>query len=202
MLDLPSGTVSVGRAFKEQGWEVLSLDLNSAARADVQRDVLDCDYRQFPPGHFQVITAGVPCSEFSRALTTRPRDLAKGDALMQKTFKIICCFELAEWFRENPWDGLRGIPLVGAGYCQLSDWGGRKPTRVWGSAAVDELETRTCDGRTCPYLDPRFPVLRRFPRRHHCGLPGGIHVPVLPAKKGRWSRKLGCCLVDWGREWH
>ena len=84
MLDLPPGSGSVGRAFKEQGWEVLSLYLNSAARADVQRHVLGCDYRQFPHGHFQVITAVVPCSEFSRALTNRPRNLAKGDALMQK----------------------------------------------------------------------------------------------------------------------
>ena len=61
MLELFSGTGSVGNVFRERGWDVTSLDRDM--QADIKADILDWDYRQFPPGHFYFIWASPPCTE-------------------------------------------------------------------------------------------------------------------------------------------
>jgi hypothetical protein len=174
MLDLFSVTGSVGEAFREQGWEVISLDSNPACKADFTQDILEWDYKQFPRGHFQVITAGIPCTEFSRALTTRPRDLQKGDELALKTLEIIDYFQPQFWYIENPRHGLlstrpymTGIPFIDVDYCQFSDWGYQKPTRIWGSVNAGWHKDIKCNGRTCPNLDWQAWVVGTNPRRHH-----------------------------------
>jgi hypothetical protein len=204
MLDLFSGTGSVGEVFKEQGWEVISLDSNPACKADFTQDILEWDYKQFPRGHFQVIAAGIPCTEFSRALTTRPRDLQKGDELALKTLEIIDYFHPQFWYIENPRHGLlstrpymTGIPFIDVDYCQFSDWGYQKPTRIWGSVNAGWHKDIKCDGRTCPNLDLQAWVVGTNPRRHHRELLGGNHLSVSPAKKGRWPCKLVAFLMGW-----
>ena len=42
LLELFSGTGSVGNVFKDHGWEVVSLDRDMAA--DIQTDIMDWDY--------------------------------------------------------------------------------------------------------------------------------------------------------------
>ena len=68
-----------------RGWEVTSLDNDPKAGADICCDICAWDYRAFEPGHFEYVHASPPCTEYSRALTTRPRDLAAGDALVDRT---------------------------------------------------------------------------------------------------------------------
>ena len=87
------------------------------------------DYKKFPPGHFDVIVAGVPCTEFPQALTTRPRDLKLGDGFVQRTLQIIRYFEPRLWFVEKPSTGrlrtreyMKGIPFIDVYYCQFPDW--------------------------------------------------------------------------------
>ena len=41
-----------------------------------------CDIALFPPGHFDMVWASPVCTEYSRALTMRPRRLEEGDALV------------------------------------------------------------------------------------------------------------------------
>ena len=41
------------------------------------------------PGEFDVIFAAVPCTEYSMALTTRPRDLPLADAVVRRTLEVI-----------------------------------------------------------------------------------------------------------------
>ena len=77
-----------------------------------------------PPGYFHTIAAGIPCTELYQALTTRPRDMEKPDALAQKTLEIIRYFQPQRWFMENPWNGwlptreyMKGLPYVDVDYC-------------------------------------------------------------------------------------
>ena len=77
LLELFSGTGSVGRGFRDKGWEVLSLDVDPRSRADVLSNIMEWDYKQFAPGHFDCVWASPPCTEYSVARTTAklPRNL-------------------------------------------------------------------------------------------------------------------------------
>ena len=70
LLELFSGTGSVGRVFQARGWDVLSLDADPNAGADITSDILAWDFRSFPPDHFHCIWASPPCTEYSIARTT------------------------------------------------------------------------------------------------------------------------------------
>ena len=85
LLELFSGTGSIGRAFEALGWEVTSLDREPTIKCDI----LDWDHTAFPPGHFQVVWASPVCCEFSKALTRRPRRLEEGDRLVLRTLELI-----------------------------------------------------------------------------------------------------------------
>ena len=73
LLELFCGTKSVGRAFAAAGWEVVSLDIVSKFEPTILCDIRSWDYTTFPPGHFDMVWASPVCTEYSRALTTRPR---------------------------------------------------------------------------------------------------------------------------------
>ena len=63
LLELFSGTRSVGKVAEALGYEVVSLDLKDA---DINCDILKWDYTVFEPRHFDVIWASPPCDTFSR----------------------------------------------------------------------------------------------------------------------------------------
>ena len=72
-LNLFCGTGSVGAQLKVHGFSVVSLDCQPSAKADITTDVLVWDYkRDYKPGDFALIAAGVPCTEYSLAKTTGP----------------------------------------------------------------------------------------------------------------------------------
>ena len=52
VLELFSGTGSVGKIAKELGWEVVSLDLKNA---DIETNILDWDYKIYQPEEFDII---------------------------------------------------------------------------------------------------------------------------------------------------
>jgi site-specific DNA-cytosine methylase len=69
LLELFSGTGSVGTVFKEYGWEVVSLDRDMPA--DISCDIMDWDYKEaYDPHEFDIIWASPPCTEYGRAKTT------------------------------------------------------------------------------------------------------------------------------------
>ena len=104
----------------------------------------------------------MPCTEFSRALTTRPRNLDLAARVAQKALEIIRYFQPAHWWIEIPRYGLlpsrpymQGLPFADVDYSQYRDWGYQKPTRIWGDAeTIQRLKPRLCDGKTCRNLDP------------------------------------------------
>ena len=67
-LHLFCGTGSVGSQLKVHGFSVVSLDCQPSANADITTDVLVWDYKKdYKPGDFALIAAGVPCTEYSVA---------------------------------------------------------------------------------------------------------------------------------------
>ena len=67
LLDMFSGTHSVGKVARDLGYEVISLDL---ADATICCDVLEWDFTVYPVGYFDVVWASCPCETFSSTCAT------------------------------------------------------------------------------------------------------------------------------------
>ena len=104
LLELFSGTGSVGKVARFYGFEVVSLDRDMDA--NIKTDIMDWNYREFPPKHFDVIWMSPPCTEYSRALTTRPRKIDEANIIVQRALDILEHFEPKYWMIENPQSGL------------------------------------------------------------------------------------------------
>ena len=105
MLSLFDGTGSITIPFKNAGWEISSLDLESRFGATIVEDILQWDYSEEPTP--DVIFSGVPCEQYSQARTTGgPRNYALADALSRKQWEMIKHFleknPLMLYFIENP----------------------------------------------------------------------------------------------------
>jgi hypothetical protein len=152
VLELFSGTGSVGKVCKELGYEVISLDLKNA---DINCNILDWDYTIYPPNYFNIIWASPPCDTFSnlrkswigRKLKAHngvvcSMELLQNDIndiglpILRRTEEIINYFKPNLWFIENPKTGqmkdyLKHLPYYDVDYCKYSEWGYKKSTRIW-----------------------------------------------------------------------
>ena len=152
-LDLFCGTGAVGRRLTQLGYRVVTLDINPRTKPTVLCDILEWKFdRQFPRGYFDVIAASVPCTQYSQARTTRERDFGHADAVVKKVLKIVHYFNPRVWWIENPRTGhlkdrpfMKDIPYCDVDYCQFSDWGYKKPTRIWGNEKIAQLPSKLCD---------------------------------------------------------
>ena len=127
LLELFSGTGSIGKVFREAGWTVTSVDLDSNFTPDICCDVSDLtrDMITTTPG---VIWASPPCTHYSRARTkaNTPRDLEGSDRLVNKVLEIIGWYNCL-YFIENPLGMMRHRPMMQdkprqtIDYCQYAD---------------------------------------------------------------------------------
>lgn len=150
-------------------------------------DVTQWDYEQaYPPGHFDVVWASPPCTQYSMARTTGPpRDFVGADRIVQRCLDIIRYFKPRVWIIENPaWGYLRNrevmtsqnLPNEVASYCQYG-MEYRKDTRFWSNLFSDDETAR--NGL------PKLVVKRCNPATCHAVTEGKQHRYHLSASTGR-----------------
>lgn len=154
LLELFSGTGSVSRVFKrhfKDDLEVVSLDIHPKYNPTVSTDILKWNYNKYPPGHFDVIWASPPCTEYSIAKQVGERDLDTADKIVKRTFRIIEYLQPTWWFVENPGGGglLSKRPFMQKyteylNKCTYCHYGSkfRKPTNIWTN--LPGLKLRYC----------------------------------------------------------
>ena len=188
-LDLFCGrTHSVGNRLKQLGYHVVSLDIEPKANPDICINILHWDYwNHYKSRKFEVVTASVPCQEYSQAKTTGIRDIQYSDRLVRCVRKLIEYFQPKFWWIENPRSGLlkerevlEKVPYIDIDYCQFCRWGYKKPTRFWACKAIAALPSVTCDPATCPNTFEDDSGVRK----HRYSL-GGNHLKFNEADKGR-----------------
>lgn len=151
VLELFSGSGSVGKICKELNYDVISLDLKNA---DINCNILDWDYKIYPIGYFDIIWASPPCDTFSilrncwigrklkchNGLICSAELLQKdideiGLPILRKTQEIIEYFKPDLWFIENPQTGKMkeylDYSFYDVDYCKYSDFKYKKRTRIW-----------------------------------------------------------------------
>ena len=134
LLELFSGTGSVGKVAKELGYDVVSLDLKDA---NINTDILNWNYKVFKQNEFNIIWASPPCVEYSIAKTTGVRKIDYANSIVKKTIEIINYFNPSVWFIENPQAGLlkhqefmKDFDYFDLDYCKYG-FPYRKRTRIW-----------------------------------------------------------------------
>ena len=145
-LELFSGTKSVGKVCDLVGIETVSVDL--LLPADHQCDIMDFDYKQYPPNHFDIIWASPPCTEYSKAKSRGVRDIEGANKIVKRTLEIINYFDCKYWYLENPQTGklkeqefMKSLPYVDCDYCMYGK-PYRKRTRIWTNK---EIKLKLCD---------------------------------------------------------
>ena len=168
VLELFSGTRSVGKVCDQLGWGSVSVDM--ILPADHQVDIMDFDYKQYPKDHFDIVWASPPCTNYSKlqdgwlgrmrkgeiyTKEIQEKEMKEDDKLVLRTLEIIKYFNCEYWFIENPATSkMKDRPFMKelnnyiVDYCMYSDWGYRKRTRIWTNRK--DFKSLTCDGKgTC-----------------------------------------------------
>lgn len=135
LLELFSGTHSIGKVAENLGYEVYSLDRDLGADCKLgsdyksknhfKKDIMEWDYKQYPEGYFKVITASPVCLWWSvlraswigrKSKSIHPtevitkehltNDIEKyGKPMVDKVFEIIKYFKPKYYWVENPQTG-------------------------------------------------------------------------------------------------
>jgi len=144
ILDLCGGTGSWSLPYKNSGYKVITITLPDY---DIRKTKIKDGHIIFignEKSHLVVakevygILAAPPCTEFSLAKSTKPRDFSKGMIVVQHCFRIIWLARknlgLKFWAMENPRGFLR--QFIGRPAFTFEQWefgeSGIKPTDLWG----------------------------------------------------------------------
>ncbi len=171
VLELFSGTHSIGKVAHRKGYKVYSLDRDLGAKCPLggdyestkhfQEDIMNWDYKQYPVGFFDIVTASPVCLWWSvlrntwigrkcksiHATETITAEILDADIdihgkpMVDKVFEIIEYFKPKYWWIENPQTGKMRYYIeekypsyntfYDVDYCKYSDWGYKKRTRFW-----------------------------------------------------------------------
>ena len=168
VLELFSGTGSVGKVCDKLGWNAISVDLELPATHEC--DIMDFDYKQYPKDYFSIVWASPPCTNYSKlqdgwlgrmrkgeiyTKEIQEREMDNDDRLVLKALEIIEYFKPELWCMENPATSrmkerpfMKDLPDYVVDYCMYSNWGYRKRTRIWTNKK--DWNNLMCDGKgTC-----------------------------------------------------
>lgn len=160
ILELFSGTGSVGKVAQQLGWDVVAVDISDElGHVDILVDIMKWDYKTYPPKHFDIIWGSPPCATFSilqyctvgRNGRTKEGIVQKmhsvGVPVLMKLLEIIMYFQPSFWFIENPKTGrmkeFLSLPYYDVDYCRYG-YNYKKPTRIWTN--VIGFENKQCMG--------------------------------------------------------
>ena len=93
LLELFSGTKGISKVFEAAGWDCTTLDLSDKHKPTILANILEWDYTVYKPWVVDYIHCSPVCTEYSRALTTRPRKLKEADKLVEKCLEILNYFK-------------------------------------------------------------------------------------------------------------
>lgn len=180
VLELFSGTHSVGVVCKEKGHEVVSLDRDLGAASKlydyisekhIKTDIMTWDYKQFEPEHFDLITMSPVCqwwSQMRRCVVPVERieqDIENlGKPMVDKCIEILNYLKPKYYWIENPETGSmkkymkNKYPNIHSknyivDYCQYDDnIKYQKRTIFWTN--ITNFKSKLCSGEgNCPNMD-------------------------------------------------
>ena len=172
LLELFSGTGSVGKIAKSKGYEVVSVDIKKYKDypSTHQVDILNFDYKQYE--HFDIIWASPPCIYYSclqnawigrkkrnengeKYVYTKEKyesDIEMANSWVKKSLEIINHFKPKYWYIENPYTGrlrkmdfMKSLPFYVVDYCRYSDFGYRKRTIIYTN--LKNFSPKKCEGK-------------------------------------------------------
>jgi hypothetical protein len=163
VLELFSGTRSIGKCCDQLGWESISVDM--ILPATHKCDIMDFDYKQYPKDYFDIVWASPPCTNYSKlqdghlgrmrkgeiyTKEIQEKEMKEDDKLVLRTLEIIDYFNPEYYFIENPdtsrmkeREYMKDRPYYVVDYCMYSDWGYRKRTRIWTNK--ENWEAKVCN---------------------------------------------------------
>lgn len=167
VLELFSGTGSIGKICAERDHECISVD--NTLPATINADILTWDYKVYPVGHFDLITASPVCAWWSvlrnswigRSGYTKESlqdDIdTKGKPMVDKVIEILNYFQPDYYWIENPQSGkmktyITELPYYDVDYCMYANWGYKKRTRFWTN--IEGFEAKTCN-KACGNMEGR-----------------------------------------------
>ena len=163
MLELFSGSGNMAKAFREKGYETLTVDIHTVA--DINDDICFVSAEDIihelggPP---DVIWASPPCTQFSiAAVSTHWKDRMPPEEtfLLAHTLRLIMQLQPKRWYIENPMGMMRTLnimkflPRKFLTQCQYGNKA-MKPTDVWTNDGL--WMPKSCkNGMTCHDRSPR-----------------------------------------------
>ena len=169
LLEIFCGTKSVGKVFEQNGWEVISIDIDEKWQPTILADILEWDYKTFDKNHFNHIHFSPPCIYMSQLqnswygrykgigenkyLFTKDihiQQLEENDKILYKIKEIIEYFNNITFTIENPYHtnfnnitkrNILDYPFEIVDYC-MYDYPIKKPTVFFNNF---NLKLKKCD---------------------------------------------------------
>ena len=163
-LVLYSGSGSVEKQLFKMfpGIDITAIDTDPNSSATSFQDIVTYSktkMKTLKPGYFDIVWASPPCTEYSSAMTSRPRKMEDADKLVTAALDCINHLKPRYWYIENPVGLLHTRAIMAAledykyitSYCQYGSEV-QKNTHIWTNAPIGELK-RCLKESPCPDKD-------------------------------------------------